>query len=84
MLLPIGRFANSESRLVALFFGYVVGRQRAADGLVHHRQAVIREGLIVHLASLRKKAVADVHSDGFSYSHNNDRQQVTRTMRRDD
>jgi hypothetical protein len=41
MLLPIGRFANSESRLVALFFGYVVGRQRAADGLVHHRQAVI-------------------------------------------
>jgi hypothetical protein len=32
----------------------VIGYQGTADALVHHGQAVIREGLVVHLASFRK------------------------------
>src|SRR6202166_3579885 len=66
MLLPIGRFANSESWLVAPFFRCVIGGQRAADGLVHHGQAVVRESLIVHPAS-NGKSRRYCPSDGFSY-----------------
>src|ERR1700687_882606 len=66
MLLPIGRFANSESWLVAPFFRCVIGGPRAADRLVHSGQAVVRESLIVHPAS-NGKSRRYCPSDGFSY-----------------
>jgi hypothetical protein len=40
--------------LAIIPFESIVCRKRAADALIHHRQTVIREGLIVHLISLRK------------------------------
>jgi hypothetical protein len=63
MLPPIGRLSNAEPGLLAEGNKFIVGFESAADALVHHGEAVVCEGLVVHLAPLRK-AVADVPSDG--------------------
>jgi len=48
VLLPVGRLADPESRFLAPTLHRVIGRQGAPDAFVHHRQAGVRERLIVH------------------------------------
>jgi hypothetical protein len=63
VFLPLSRIADFEFGFVALTFGRVIGSQSTTDGSVHHREAVIRESLIIHRLSC-KNAVAGIPSDG--------------------
>ena len=51
VFLPFWRIADLERRLATLAFGRVIGSQSTTYGSVHHREAVIRESLIINLLS---------------------------------
>jgi len=51
VIYPFGGLANAEPSLSALSLEVVIGRERAPDALVHHRQTFVRERLIVHSRS---------------------------------
>jgi hypothetical protein len=51
VFLPFWRIADLERGFAALAFGRVIGSQSTTDGSVHHREAVIRESLLIHLLS---------------------------------
>src|SRR5437016_4170575 len=55
MQLPFMRFADTKPRFVANAAKRVIGCQGAPDALVHHGEAIVCEGLIVHWATLAKK-----------------------------
>src|ERR1700736_6698064 len=79
---PFGGLTNAESSFRFLPLQCIVGRQRAADGLVHQGEAVPGERLIIHRGSSPyEKAAAGPHSDGSSLS-SRDRQKVRTTVRR--
>jgi hypothetical protein len=48
---PIGRLTNAEFSFRFLPLQCVIGRQRAADGLLHQGEAIVRERLIIHRAA---------------------------------
>jgi hypothetical protein len=54
VFLPFWRIADLEHGFAAVAFRHVIGGQSTTDGSVHHREAVIREGLIIHLLSCKK------------------------------
>src|SRR5260370_25371322 len=49
VLFPVRCFADTETSLLVLLLKRVVGYQSAADALVHHGKAFVRERLIIHL-----------------------------------
>src|SRR5260370_21129887 len=51
VLFPVRGLANAKSSFLTLVFERIVGRQGTADALVHHGEAVVGEGLIVHRPS---------------------------------
>src|SRR5258706_16158186 len=55
---PVRGLANAKSSFLTLVFEPIVGRQRTADALVHHGEAVVGEGLIVHRTSAYRLACA--------------------------
>jgi hypothetical protein len=65
VFLPLWRIADLELGFAALAFSRVIGSQSTTGGSVHHREAVIRESLIIHLLSC-KRAVAGIPGDGFT------------------
>src|SRR6266403_176560 len=58
VLFPVRGLANAKSSFLTLVFEHIVGRQRTADALVHHGEAVLGEGLIVHRTSAYRLACA--------------------------
>src|SRR3981081_2991064 len=58
VLFPVRGLANAKSSFPTLVFEHIVGRQRTADALVHHGEAVLGEGLIVHRTSAYRLACA--------------------------
>ena len=59
MLFPVGRLPNAEPDCQTLSLQCVVSRHGAADSLLQHSQAVVRERLTVHLGPPHEKAAAD-------------------------
>ena len=47
MRLPIGRFANLERRILSGGFLRVVRRESAANTLIHHGEALVRESSMI-------------------------------------
>src|SRR5258705_1143618 len=56
VLFPVRGLANAKSSFITLVFERIVGRQGTADALVHHGEAVVGEGLIVHRTSAYRLA----------------------------
>jgi hypothetical protein len=59
-----------------------VGRQGAADALVHHREVVVRERLIIYRTPPYEKAVAGWVSDGSPIRTRRDHQNVAMMVRK--
>jgi hypothetical protein len=55
MQLPFVSFMNAKPGLFAEANKFIVGFEGAADTLVHHGEAIVGEGLVVHRATLAKK-----------------------------
>src|SRR6266436_4070546 len=55
VLFPVRCFANAESGFPTLCLGRIIRCQRPAHALVHHGEAVVREGLIVHRATTLRR-----------------------------
>src|ERR1700704_249330 len=51
VLFPVGRLPNAKSSFLTLSFERVIGCQSPAYALVHHGEAVVGEGLIIHRTS---------------------------------
>ena len=58
VFLPLWRIADLELGFAALAFSRVIGTQSPADGLLHHGEAFVREGRIVHRGLSHEKAAA--------------------------
>jgi len=80
VLFPVGRLPNAEPDCQTLSLQCVVSRQGAADSLVQHSQAVVRERLTVHLGPPHEKAAADAPQRRL-LRDNDDLQKVTQTVR---
>src|ERR1700722_11387800 len=79
VLFPVVRLPDAKPWFIAKTSKRIVGRESAADGLVHHDQAVVCERLIVHRPLRKSRRWVEI-SDGFSNSHG-DHQKVTSKMR---
>src|SRR6266481_3627227 len=55
VLFPVRCFADAESGFPTLCLGRIIRCQRPAHALVHHGEAVVREGLIVHRATTLRR-----------------------------
>jgi hypothetical protein len=49
---PVGRLPHAKNGVAMVAFEGIIGGQSAADSLVHHRKAFVRERLVVHQTRL--------------------------------
>jgi hypothetical protein len=61
-----GRLANAESGFQILSLEQIVGRQRAANALVHHGEAVVRRATSIEVAERSLPGVGEEAAPGYS------------------
>jgi hypothetical protein len=76
VLFPIGRLPNAKPGLFALSLVRLIGRQGAADALVHHGEIIVRERSIIHRGP-RPMKKPPLMSSATAVLRNRDHQKVT-------